>query len=126
MESVITSPNPLCYAPGDQISGGIGVFGYLTTSTTDATLCMCPPKLLTNVSGFTISSLLLTVRHVNKNYLGGGTNYNPLTDSAVTVQTAYISSGMLCVVLRRSSAWISTSYNNTPLFGNATITFTFI
>lgn len=127
--SIIANENYLWYKPGDSFSGELGVFGYITTSGTDAVIIFSPPKLLGRINDYTINSLYLYVRGRKSgsstgSYVGSN-GFQPLNDSATTLHTKAIvnGSGALELVFRKSAGW--GLLNNTLLLGSIVISITF-
>ena len=127
--TTITNYNYDIYRVGDTWSfSGQGAWGYITNSGKDVDICFVPPNLLTNVNGFTVSSLETALRGFNgttAKYVGDSYQYKPLSDSTVSVQSTSVNGGRCCVIqLRKTSAFSLT--NNTPIFGmiGGTIKFT--
>lgn len=120
--STLKNPNEMLYKKGDTFSGFISVWGYITTSGKQAIIIFNPDKLVSNVSGFTITSLTTALRGVGQAYVGGSSAYNPISDSTVSL-SSYINGGDCQITLTKTSSFGLT--NNTPFFGSITVSLTF-
>jgi hypothetical protein len=94
----------------------------MTTSGKQAIIIFNPDKLVSNVSGFTITSLTTALRAVGQAYVGGSSAYNPISDSTVSL-SSYINGGDCQITLTKTSSFGLT--NNTPFFGSITVSLTF-
>ena len=120
------APNDAVYRVGDSYTfSSMPCFGWITTSGTDAMIHFIPVKLLTQVSGFTVSSLTVALRGFSgttAKYVGDSSSYNPISDSTVSLANA-LDHGTCRIRLRKTSSFGLT--NNTPLFGVITGTIKF-
>lgn len=112
---------PLVYAPGDTLTiANWPTSGYITSGGQDVLFFVCVDKILSGVTGFNITSLVVNLRHVGGGYVGGS-DYNALSD----VNAKYIKGNYMYIRLRKTAGYGLT--NNTPVCGeiaNATIAFT--
>ena len=129
--------NDFYYKAGDslQISiptntlGRASTSGWVTSSTTEFNFSITTPKSLVNVSGVTVNTLKLNVRHGTGGYLGasghveGGTNFYT---SSYDVFVRKSADNMVSFLVRLKTGTFSGVTNNTPLaieLNNVKVTF---
>lgn len=118
---VTSHSTPLIYVPDDTLTiANWPTSGYVTSGGQDVLFYFCADKILSGVTGFNISQLVINLRHVGGGYVGGS-DYNALSD----VNAKYIKGNYIYIRLRKTAGYGIT--NNTPVCGeiaNATIAFT--
>lgn len=118
---VISNGTSLTYTSGDTLTiANWPTSGYVTSGGQDVLFYFCADKILSGVTGFNISQLVINLRHVGGGYVGGS-DYNALSD----VNAKYIRGNYIYIRLRKTAGYGVT--NNTPICGeiaNATIAFT--
>jgi hypothetical protein len=118
---VISNGTSLTYTSGDTLTiANWPTSGYVTSGGQDVLFYFCADKILSGVTGFNISQLVINLRHVGGGYVGGS-DYNALSD----VSAKYIRGNYIYIRLRKTAGYGVT--NNTPVCGeiaNATIAFT--
>lgn len=113
------------YQSGDTISGYLYGYGYVTSSSKDATLIFPMPKMFAAGASVSVTSLLASLRVVQGGYLGAsnGIDLTSLITSVTCQGTALIInlSGSSAFTYGTGGSSSGTVTNNTPVAGYVTI-----
>ena len=117
---VISGGTSLTYVPGDTLTiAAWPVSGYITTGGQDVLFFFSADKILSGVTDFNVTGLVVNLRHVGSGYVGGA-DYNALND----ISAKYVRGNYIYIRCKKTAGYGVT--NNTPICGeikNATIVF---
>lgn len=111
------------YKKGDQITTSFywDGFGFITGSATNVTIYLPVHKSLEFVSGLSVTSMVIALRHADGGYIGGSW-YDVIADSSCTV-AADLTNNVITFTIVKTDGWGVT--NNIPFVGRVRFAGTF-